>query len=76
MALSMHEKGFNVTGSDDEINEPSKTRLAKAGILPKEIGWFPQKLSADMEAVILGMHARADNPELIRAPYNQYLYFF
>lgn len=67
MALSMHEKGFTVTGSDDEINEPSKSRLSKAGILPKEIGWFPQKLTADMEAVILGMHARADNPELIRA---------
>jgi UDP-N-acetylmuramate: L-alanyl-gamma-D-glutamyl-meso-diaminopimelate ligase len=67
MALSLHEKGFNVSGSDDEINEPSKGRLAKAGILPKEIGWFPKKLSPDMDAVILGMHARADNPELIRA---------
>ena len=67
MALALHEKGFTVSGSDDEINEPSKSRLAKAGILPKEIGWFPQKLTADMEAVILGMHARADNPELIRA---------
>jgi len=67
MALSLHEKGFNVSGSDDEINEPSKSRLEKAGILPKEIGWFPEKLSSDIEAVILGMHARADNPELIRA---------
>lgn len=67
MALSLHQKGFNVSGSDDEINEPSKSRLAKAGILPKEIGWFPEKLNADIDAVILGMHARADNPELIRA---------
>lgn len=67
MALSLHEKGFIVSGSDDEINEPSKSRLAKAGILPKEIGWFPEKLSPEMDAVILGMHARADNPELIRA---------
>lgn len=67
MALSLHEKGFIVSGSDDEINEPSKSRLAKAGILPEAIGWFPEKLTADMDAVILGMHARADNPELIRA---------
>lgn len=67
MALALHEKGFTVSGSDDEINEPSKSRLAKAGLLPKEIGWFPEKLNRDIDAVILGMHARADNPELIRA---------
>ncbi|MBA3664309.1 MAG: peptidoglycan synthetase [Bacteroidetes bacterium] len=67
MALSLHEKGFNVSGSDDEINEPSKGRLAKAGLLPPQMGWFPEKLTADIDAVILGMHARADNPELIRA---------
>ncbi|MCE3259391.1 MAG: UDP-N-acetylmuramate-alanine ligase, partial [Bacteroidetes bacterium] len=67
MALSLHEKGYNVTGSDDEINEPSKSRLARAGILPKEVGWFPEKITGDIDAVILGMHARADNPELIRA---------
>jgi len=67
MALALHEKGFTVSGSDDEINEPSKSRLAKAGLLPAEIGWFPEKLSAGLDAVILGMHARADNPELLRA---------
>ena len=67
MALSLHEKGFNVTGSDDEINEPSKTRLKNAGILPSEIGWFPEKITADINAIIVGMHAREDNPELIRA---------
>ncbi len=67
MALALHEKGFKVTGSDDEINEPSKTRLKNAGILPAEIGWFPAKITADIDAIILGMHAREDNPELIRA---------
>ena len=67
MALSLHEKGYTVSGSDDEINEPSKTRLKNAGILPTEIGWFPDKITSDIEAVILGMHARIDNPELIKA---------
>ncbi|MBA3682889.1 MAG: peptidoglycan synthetase [Bacteroidetes bacterium] len=67
MALALHEKGFKVSGSDDEINEPSKSRLAKAGILPVNIGWFPEKITSDINAIILGMHARADNPELIRA---------
>ncbi len=67
MALALHEKGFKVSGSDDEINEPSRSRLEKAGILPKEIGWFPEKITGDLNAVILGMHAREDNPELIRA---------
>jgi UDP-N-acetylmuramate: L-alanyl-gamma-D-glutamyl-meso-diaminopimelate ligase len=67
MALALHEKGFKVTGSDDEINEPSKTRLKNAGILPEEIGWFPEKITSEIDAVILGMHAREDNPELIKA---------
>jgi UDP-N-acetylmuramate: L-alanyl-gamma-D-glutamyl-meso-diaminopimelate ligase len=67
MALALHEKGFIVTGSDDEINEPSKGRLAKAGLLPAEIGWFPEKITKDIDAVILGMHARENNPELIKA---------
>ncbi len=67
MALALHEKGYVVTGSDDEINEPSKSRLQKAGLLPKEIGWFPEKLSKSIDAVILGMHARIDNPELLKA---------
>ena len=67
LALALHKKGYNVTGSDDEILEPSRGRLAKAGILPAEIGWFPGKIHAQLDAVILGMHARADNPELIRA---------
>lgn len=67
MALALYEKGYIVGGSDDEINEPSRSRLAKVGILPSQLGWFPEKISADIEAVIVGMHAREDNPELIRA---------
>lgn len=67
MALALHEKGYKVTGSDDEINEPSKSRLAKKGLLPDAIGWFPAKLDSTIDAIILGMHARADNPELIKA---------
>jgi UDP-N-acetylmuramate: L-alanyl-gamma-D-glutamyl-meso-diaminopimelate ligase len=67
LALAMHKKGYVVTGSDDEIAEPSLSRLKNAGILPNEIGWFPEKITADLNAVILGMHAREDNPELQRA---------
>ncbi|MCH7413915.1 Mur ligase family protein [Belliella sp. R4-6] len=67
LALSMVKKGYNVTGSDDEIYEPSRTRLEQAGILPKEKGWFPEKISEDLDGIILGMHARQENPELIRA---------
>ncbi|MBS1652228.1 MAG: peptidoglycan synthetase [Bacteroidetes bacterium] len=67
MALALHEKNYIVTGSDDEINEPSKSRLALAGLLPEKIGWFPDKITKDIDAVILGMHAREDNFELIKA---------
>ncbi|HQW24162.1 MAG TPA: Mur ligase domain-containing protein, partial [Bacteroidia bacterium] len=82
LALALHQKGFNVSGSDDEINEPSKTRLANAGILPPQIGWFPEKITKELDGVILGMHARADNPELLKAQeigmpvysYPEYLY--
>jgi len=82
LALALHQKGYQVTGSDDEINEPSKSRLAKAGLLPSEMGWFPEKLSTSIDAVILGMHARIDNPELLKAKelglnvysYPEYLY--
>jgi UDP-N-acetylmuramate: L-alanyl-gamma-D-glutamyl-meso-diaminopimelate ligase len=67
LALALHNKGYQVTGSDDAIFEPSKTRLEKKGLLPVEMGWFPEKITADIEAVILGMHAKADNPELLKA---------
>ncbi|CAN5541164.1 Mur ligase family protein [soil metagenome] len=82
LALALLSKGYQITGSDDEINEPSRSRLQKAGILPTEMGWFPEKIRKDLDAVILGMHARADNPELLRAKelgvkvfsYPEYLY--
>jgi UDP-N-acetylmuramate: L-alanyl-gamma-D-glutamyl-meso-diaminopimelate ligase len=67
MAIAMKNKGYTVTGSDDEINEPSRSRLQKHGLLPEAIGWFPEKLDKSYDEVILGMHARADNPELLRA---------
>lgn len=82
LAIALHEKGYQVTGSDDAIFEPSKTRLAQRGILPEEMGWFPEKITEDLDAVILGMHAHADNPEMLRAQelglkiysYPEYLY--
>ena len=82
LAIALHRKGYEVTGSDDEIFEPSKSRLAKEGILPPQWGWYPEKLDTSYDAVILGMHARIDNPELIRAQelglkvysYPEYLY--
>ena len=82
LAIALHRKGYEVTGSDDEIFEPSRTRLKNEGILPDEIGWHPEKLDDSYESVILGMHARIDNPELIRAQelglkvysYPEYLY--
>lgn len=67
LALALYYKGYQVTGSDDAIFEPSKTRLQKHGLLPIEIGWFPEKIHQNLEAVILGMHAKNDNPELIKA---------
>lgn len=67
LALALKEKGYTVTGSDDEIFEPSKSRLAAQGLLPAEQGWFPEIITTGIDAVILGMHARADNPELLRA---------
>ena len=67
LAIALKNKCFEVTGSDDAIFEPSKTRLEQKGILPKEFGWFPEKITANIDAVILGMHAHADNPELARA---------
>jgi len=67
LAIALHLKGYEVTGSDDEIFEPSAGRLAGHGLLPSAAGWDPGKISAELDAVILGMHARADNPELLRA---------
>ncbi|RXJ49371.1 UDP-N-acetylmuramate--L-alanine ligase [Gelidibacter gilvus] len=67
LAIALHHKGYQVTGSDDEIYEPSKTRLEQRGLLPKNFGWFPEKITTSMDCVVLGMHAKADNPELLRA---------
>lgn len=67
LALALHNKGYKVTGSDDAIFEPSRSRLDRKGLLPAEMGWFPEKITPDIEAIILGMHAKADNPELLKA---------
>lgn len=82
LAIALHKKGNNITGSDDEIFEPSKSHLAQYGLLPEKEGWHPEKLSKDIDAVILGMHAKNDNPELQQAKklglkiysYPEYLY--
>lgn len=67
LALALAQKGYTITGSDDAIFEPSLSRLKKQGIAPDQLGWFPSKITADLDAVILGMHAHSDNPELRRA---------
>lgn len=67
LAISLKNSGYSVSGSDDEIFDPSKTNLGNAGILPKSQGWHPGKISKDLDAVVLGMHAKNDNPELEKA---------
>lgn len=82
LALELYKKGYHITGSDDEIFEPSKSRLQNAGLLPEKWGWYPEKITRQLDAVILGMHAREDNPELQKArelglqifSYPEYLY--
>ncbi|TDS16538.1 UDP-N-acetylmuramate: L-alanyl-gamma-D-glutamyl-meso-diaminopimelate ligase [Maribacter caenipelagi] len=67
LALALEHKGYVITGSDDVIFEPSKSRLAAKGLLPDEFGWFSDKITNDLDAIVLGMHAKADNPELLKA---------
>ncbi|MEE1963806.1 Mur ligase family protein [Allomuricauda taeanensis] len=67
LALALQEQGHEITGSDDVIFEPSKSRLQANGLLPEDFGWFPEKIHGGLDAVILGMHAKADNPELLKA---------
>lgn len=67
LAIALHNKGYKVTGSDDTIFDPSKSRLKAKGLLPESFGWFPEKITSDVEAIVLGMHAKADNPELLKA---------
>lgn len=82
LAIALRLKGYEVTGSDDEIFEPAKGRLEKYGILPDSIGWHPERITPELDAIILGMHARIDNPELLKAKelglkiysYPEYLY--
>lgn len=82
LAIALHKKAYNISGSDDEIFDPAKTRLEKLGLLPASMGWFPEKIHDKLDAIILGMHAKADNPELLKAremglkiySYPEYLY--
>jgi UDP-N-acetylmuramate: L-alanyl-gamma-D-glutamyl-meso-diaminopimelate ligase len=67
LAIALHQQGHEVSGSDDEIFEPSRSRLERLGLLPDRLGWYPEDITSEIDAVILGMHARIDNPELLRA---------
>lgn len=67
LAIALHKKGYQISGSDDVIFEPAQSRLDKYGLLPAEMGWEESRISTDLDAVILGMHARIDNPELLKA---------
>lgn len=67
LAIALHRKGYRVTGTDDEIFEPARSNLAAEGLLPAETGWQPALITSDIDAVILGMHAKSDNPELLKA---------
>lgn len=82
LAIALHLKGYHVTGSDDEIFDPAKSRLQRYGMLPESYGWHPERITKDLDAIVLGMHARIDNPELLKAQelglkifsYPEYLY--
>lgn len=67
LAIALKKKGYNVTGSDDEIFEPSRSNLEKEGLLPASYGWYPEKITPSLDIVILGMHAKEDNPEMLQA---------
>ena len=67
LAIALHNKGYQITGSDDTIFDPSKSRLHAKGLLPSSFGWYPEKISSNLDAIVLGMHAKSDNPELIKA---------
>ena len=67
LAIALKLKGFSITGSDDTINDPSRSRLKKYNLLPQKEGWFSDKITSDIDAVVLGMHAKDDNPELLKA---------
>lgn len=67
LAIALQHNGYQITGSDDTIHDPSRSRLEKRGLLPVTFGWFPEKITLDIDAVILGMHAKKENPELLKA---------
>src|SRR5262249_48301491 len=67
LAIALKLKGYHVSGSDDEIFEPAKSNLEKYGLLPKSIGWDPSQITPDLDVIVLGMHAKSDNPELKKA---------
>ena len=67
LAIALKNKGYNISGSDDAIFEPSLSKLKQYGILPEQLGWFPEKINNSLDAIILGMHAKKDNPELLKA---------
>ena len=67
LAIALSLKGYTVTGSDDEVFEPASGSLKKYGLLPPAMGWYPEKITKDLDAVVLGMHAKPDNPELLKA---------
>lgn len=67
LAIALSKKGYHISGSDDDIFEPAKTNLLQAGLLPDQLGWYPEKIDSNIDVIILGMHAREDNPELIKA---------
>ena len=67
LAIALKFKGYSITGSDDAINDPSRSRLKKYNLLPQKEGWFSEKITSDIDAVVLGMHAKDDNPELLKA---------
>ena len=67
LALEMKRMGNEITGSDDAIFNPSKAKLKAAEILPETLGWFPEKITNKIDVVILGMHAKINNPELLKA---------
>ncbi|NNK71146.1 MAG: peptidoglycan synthetase [Flavobacteriaceae bacterium] len=67
LAIALHHKGYEISGSDDVIYEPSKSRLEALSLLPESFGWFPDKIDENLDAIVLGMHAKAGNPELLKA---------
>ena len=67
LAITLKQLGYEVSGSDDKIYDPSKSRLEKYNLLPENLGWFPELIDKEIDFIVLGMHAKKDNPELLKA---------